>query len=138
MSEEDMFEGFGDFNPAEYEDEAKERWGDTEAYRESTRRTKGYTKADWQRFKDESEALNARIVELMDEGVPPEDERAMEAVEGHRLLIDSWFYPCPREMHAALGRMYVEDPRFTATYETIRPGMAVYMRDATAANAARP
>ena len=34
--------------------------------------------------------------------------------------------------------MYVADPRFTATYEKIRPGMAQYLRDATAANAERP
>ena len=48
----------------------------------------------------------------------------MDAVERHRLLIDAWFYPCSREMHAQLGRMYVADPRFTATYEKMRPGMA--------------
>jgi len=40
-------------------------------------------------------------------------------------------------MHAGLGRMYVADPRFTATYETIRPGLARYMCDAILANAAR-
>ena len=60
----------------------------------------------------------------MDEGVAPDDPRAMDAAERHRLLIDTWFYPCSHEMHAQLGRMYVADPRFTATYEKIRPGMA--------------
>ena len=71
----------------------------------------------------------------MDEGVAAGDPRAMDAVERHRLLIDAWFYPCSREMHAQLGRMYVADPRFTATYEKIRPGMAQYVCDAIAANA---
>jgi hypothetical protein len=33
--------------------------------------------------------------------------------------------------------MYVEDPRFAANYETNRPGMAQYVCDAIAANAAR-
>jgi hypothetical protein len=61
----------------------------------------------------------------------------MDVVERHRLLIDTWFYPCPVEMHEQLGRMYAEDARFTATYERIRPGMAGYMREATAANARR-
>ena len=46
----------------------------------------------------------------------------MDAVERHRLLIDRWFYPCSRAMHAQLGEMYVADPRFAATYEAIRPG----------------
>lgn len=39
-----LFEGF---HPSRYEDEVKARWGGTEAYRESARRTSGYTKADW-------------------------------------------------------------------------------------------
>lgn len=73
----------------------------------------------------------------MDEGVPADDPRAMDAVERHRLQIDRWFYPCSREMHSNLGQMYVADARFAATYEKVRPGMAPYIRDATAANAAR-
>ena len=137
MERSDMFEVFGDFDPAEHEDEARRRWGETEAYQESARRTRRYTKDDWARFKAASEAVNAAIAALMDEGVAPDDPRATDAVEQHRLLIDEWFYPCPVEMHEQLGRMYVEDARFSATYESIRPGMAEYVRDAIAANAQR-
>ena len=36
-----------------------------------------------------------------------------------------------------VGRMYVDDERFASTYEAIRPGLAVYMRDAILANEAR-
>jgi len=46
MSKEEMFEVFGKFDPAEYEDEAKQRWGDTDAYKESARRTARYSKED--------------------------------------------------------------------------------------------
>ena len=137
MERSDMFEVFGDFDPADYGDEVRERWGETEAYRESARRTRRYTKDDWARFKAESDAVNATIAALRDEGVAPDDPRAMDAAERHRLLIDAWFYPCSHQMHEQLGRMYVEDARFTATYEKIRPGMAEYVRDATAANSAR-
>lgn len=137
MTREEMFAVFGDFDPGDYEDEVQERWGSTEAYRESARRTARYTKADWQRFKEESAAINRAIVALMDAGVAPDDPRAKDAVEQARLQIDRWFYPCSRAMHAQLGEMYVADARFTATYEKIRPGMAEYMHAATAANAAR-
>jgi MerR family transcriptional regulator, thiopeptide resistance regulator len=134
MTKEEMFEVFGDFDPAEYEDEARERWGETDAYKESARRTARYTKEDWKRFKTESEEINKAIVALMDEGVAPTDERAMEAVDRARLQIDRWFYPCSREMHAGLGEMYVADPRFTANYDKIRPGMAQYVCAAIRAN----
>ncbi len=137
MTKEEMFEVFDGFDPGEHEDEVKERWGHTEAYKESARRTKGYTKADWERFKAESEEIGTAIAALMDEGVPPEDPRAMEQVERHRLQIDRWFYPCSREMHENLGRLDVADPRFTATYEKIHAGMAQYVCDAIVANAAR-
>jgi DNA-binding transcriptional MerR regulator len=137
MSQEEMFEVFGDFDPSEHEDEVKERWGETDACKESARRTRRYTKDDWARFTAESDAVSAGIASLMDEGVSPEAPRAMDAVERHRLLIDAWFYPCPHEMHLHLGQMYVADPRFTATYEKIHPGMARYVCDAISANAAR-
>ena len=137
MTKEEMFDVFGDFNPKDYEDEVKERWSDTDAYKESAKRTRRYTKADWQRYKEENERVNTAIAELMDEGVAATDARAMDAVDEARRLIDTWFYPCSPEMHAKLGEMYVADERFSATYEAIRPGMAQYMKEATAANAAR-
>ena len=137
MTKEDMFTVLGDFDPAEYEDEVKQRWGNTDAYRESTRRAKKYTKQDWERYQAESERINTTLAALIDAGVPAEDPRAMDAVEQHRLLIDSWFYPCSQEMHVGLGEMYVADPRFTAYYEKIRPGMAAYTGAAIRANAVR-
>lgn len=137
MTKEDMFEVFGDFDPAQYEDEAQQRWGDTDAYRESARRTKKYAKADWQRFKDEQEALGARMIALFDAGVEPTDPRSMDVAEEARLQIDTWFYPLSREMHVCLGEMYVADPRFKANYDKMRDGLAQWLCDAIKANAAR-
>lgn len=137
MTQEEKFEVFGDFDPAEYEDEVKERWGDTDAYKESARRTARYTKDDWKRFKAESEEINLAIVALMEQGVPADDPRAMDAVDRARLQIDHWFYPCSLEMHSGLAEMYLADPRFTATYEKIHTGMARYVHDAIKANQAR-
>lgn len=137
MTREEMFEVFGDFDPTEYVGEAHARWGHTEAYRESARRAQRYTKADWQRFATEQQAVHNAIAALMDEGVPPTDARAMDAVERHRLLIDKWFYPCSRQFHAELAKGYVADERFRKTYEAMRPGMARYMHDAIQANLQR-
>jgi len=137
MSKEELFAVFGDFDPAEHEDETRRRWGDTDAYRESARRCAGYTGQDWKRFKSESDEVNAGIAAVMDEGLAPDHPRTLEAVERHRLLIDRWFYPCSRTMHAELGRMYVTDPRFSATFEKVRPGMAELICAATKAQAER-
>ena len=61
----------------------------------------------------------------------------MDAAEAHRLNINERFYDCPPQFHRNLADMYVSDPRFTATYDEIRPGMAHYVRDAIHANADR-
>lgn len=137
MDEKDMFEVFGDFDPKEYEAEAEQRWGGTDAYRVSMERTKRYTKADWLRIKEEAAAVVDGMAALMDAGVPAGDPRAMDLAEEHRAQIDRWFYPCASEMHVGLGRMYVADPRFARNYEKVREGMAQYMCDAIAANAER-
>ena len=137
MTKEEMFEVFGDFDPAEHEGEVQERWGHTDAYAESARRTAKYTKADWERFKAESEQIGTDTARLMDEGVSADDPRAMDLAEQARLQIDTWFYPCSHEMHVNLAEMYIADPRFTATYEKIHAGMAQYWHDAILANAAR-
>ena len=41
------------------------------------------------------------------------------------------------EMHVGLAEGYVSDPRFTATYEKLAPGLAQFVHDAIVANAAR-
>ncbi|MFC9305429.1 MerR family transcriptional regulator [Streptomyces albidoflavus] len=137
LTPEEKFEVFEGYDPDQYADEARQRWGHTDAYRESQRRTASYTKADWQRLKDEFDALHARVAELLAQGMPADAPEAMDAAEEHRRFIDGAHYPCDARMHTCLADMYVADPRFTATYEAIRPGLAQYLHDAIHANARR-
>jgi MerR family transcriptional regulator, thiopeptide resistance regulator len=45
------------FDPSKYEDEARERWGHTDAYGESTRRATSYGEAEWNSIRAESDAI---------------------------------------------------------------------------------
>ncbi len=137
LTPEEKFEVFGEFDPDQYEDEVRERWGGTEAYRQSRERTASYTKEDWKRATERFDELHHRMADLMEAGDPAGSEVAMDTAEEHRRFISGTYYDCSHEMHTCLGDMYVSDPRFTATYDRIRPGLAVYLRDAIAANAAR-
>ncbi|WP_224249913.1 MerR family transcriptional regulator [Hyalangium gracile] len=137
MTKEEMFEVFGDFDPAKYEDEARERWGNTEAYKESARRTSRYTKKDWQQIKAEGEEIMRALVAHLDAGRAPTEPAVMEVAERHRAYITKWFYPCSHEIHRGLGELYVNDPRFTANIDKDRPGLAQYTRDVFLANAER-
>ncbi len=135
LTPEERFEVFGEFEPEQYADEAEERWGDTDAYAESQRRTSRYSKADWLRFRAESEDWGRRFVAVMEAGLPAEGAEAMALAEEHRQQISQWFYECSYEIHTGLADMYVADPRFTASYEKIRPGMARFLNEAIHANA---
>ncbi|HLU65881.1 MAG TPA: MerR family transcriptional regulator [Kofleriaceae bacterium] len=137
MTPEDMFDVFGDFDPNQHEDEVRERWGDTDAYKESKRRTSKYTKEDWKRMGAEMEEITAALAAALTAGTPPDDPSVLDLAERHRLHIDRWFYPCSHQMHEGLGEMYVSDPRFTDHYDQRVPGLAAFVRDAIRGNAAR-
>ncbi|MFG2181161.1 MerR family transcriptional regulator [Streptomyces abikoensis] len=137
LTPEEKFEVFGDFDPDAHAAEAERRWGGTDPYKESQRRAAAYTKEDWLRIKAAADGLNARVAALMESGAAPESEEAMALAEEHRRQISESFYDCSYEIHAGLAEMYVADERFAATYESIRPGMAAFLRDAILANAIR-
>ncbi|MGO9884347.1 MAG: MerR family transcriptional regulator [Solirubrobacteraceae bacterium] len=126
---------FKDFDPAPCEDEARERWGDTEAYRESARRTATYGDAEWAQIQSEAERVVADFLSLMRASEPADGERAQAVAERHRQHITHWFYPVSLQMHRKLAGMYGADQRFAVGYENVAPGLAAYVRDAVVANA---
>jgi hypothetical protein len=134
---DEMKQLFGDSFKDEYQAEAQERWGETDAWKQSKSRTKRYTKDDWAQVKAEMEAVGAAFVAAKRSGEPATSEAAMDAAEAARLHIDRRFYDCSHDVHRNLGDMYIADPRFTKTYEDQEPGLAQYVRDAIHANADR-
>jgi DNA-binding transcriptional MerR regulator len=137
LTPEEQKELFGDGFSEEYAREAEERWGDTDAYRQSQERTRRYSKDDWRRIAAEGEEVTARLVALKRAGTPADSVEAMDAAEAHRAQIDRWFYDVGYPMHRGLADMYLADPRFTKTYDDREPGLAQYVHDAIHANADR-
>jgi DNA-binding transcriptional MerR regulator len=137
LTPEERFEVFGDFDPEQHAEEAEATWGDTEAYAQTRRRTGAYTKRDWAQSRTEAEAVEQQLAAAMHRGVGPDDAEAMDLAEAHREHVTRWFYVCTYDIHRGLGRTYVTDPRFTAYYERVAPGLAQYVHDAIEANAAR-
>ncbi len=133
----ELREIFGDGFSDEYQAEAQQRWGDTDAWKQSARRTASYTKADWAAIKAETDAINDDFVAAKRAGLPADGDVARDVAERARIQIDERFYDCSPEFHRCLGEMYVSDPRFTATYDDLEPGLAQYVRDAIVANADR-
>jgi DNA-binding transcriptional MerR regulator len=135
LTAEERFEVFGEFDPDQYAAEAEQRWGGTDAYRESQLRAASYTKDDWLQSASESEQLYRRFAEAMDAGEPASSPAVMELAEQHRGQISRWFYDCSYEIHRGLAEMYVSDHRFTESIDRYAAGLAGYLREAIIANA---
>jgi MerR family transcriptional regulator, thiopeptide resistance regulator len=135
LSPQEQFEVFGTDRIDEWSAEAEDRFGDDPTYQESRRRTAGYTKEDWQELKAESDAGLRRFRDALAGGVPATGPAARALAEDHRAFLSRWFYDCDHPRHRALAEMYVQDERFTATFEAVAPGLAGYVHDAIVANA---
>jgi MerR family transcriptional regulator, thiopeptide resistance regulator len=137
LKDSDFVELFGGFDPKAYDEEVRARWGETEAWAESQRRVARYDKADWQRFRIESDALLDEAAQLFRGGAGPDSEAAMDLAERHRRSISAWFYACSPEHHARLADLYEADERYAASFEAAAAGLTSWLARAIRANAAR-
>ncbi|MFM8621732.1 MAG: TipAS antibiotic-recognition domain-containing protein [Candidatus Nanopelagicaceae bacterium] len=120
-----------------YAAEAKAKWGDTAAYKESQRRIAGYSKEDIAKAQMAMQSATDMVRQAMLSGLPADSEAAMFGAEAHRKSISDYWYECNYEIHKGLATMYIADPRFTAHYEAQQAGLAKYIHDAIMANAAK-
>ncbi len=129
LTNEELYEGFSKEQIESYESEARERWGSTDAYKESRKRVGNMSKAQWNAVKDQGDEATWLMAGLM--GRDPADPEVQAAIAKHHAWIEN-FYTASAEMYAGLGQMYVEDERFRASYDAYAPGLADFMRDAMA------
>lgn len=111
----------------QYADEVRERWGVTEAYKESERRTANYSQSDWDALYDGMDAIMAGFAELKTERVSPDSEQARLQVEKLKHFITENMYTCTDEILAGLGQMYVADERFKKNIDKHDEGTAAYV-----------
>jgi|SRR5688572_14357239 hypothetical protein len=112
---------------ADLQREAEERWGGSEAWRQSQERTRHWTKADYDRIKRDGREFVKVLAAAMDHD--PASAEVQALVAKHREGINV-FYDCTDEIYEGLAEMYVGDPRFTAYYDSERPGLAAFLREA--------
>ena len=117
----------------DYAAEAEERWGETDAWKQSQRRVSQFSKQDWVAIKAEGDTLLEALAEAKRGGVEPGSAEADELAARHQASIER-FYDCGDEMHRNLVEMYLADERFTRYYDEVEPGLAQFLHDIVAAN----
>lgn len=112
-----------------YADEARGRYGDTDAYKEYERRTADFRDEDRKVLSAGMDEIMRGFTELKTGGIDPSDEQARLQVEKLRQFITGHMYTCTDEILAGLGQMYVADERFTENIDKHAAGTAAYISE---------
>ena len=107
-----------------YETEARERWGDTSAYREHEKKTKNYTKEKWAEINGSLMAIFAEFAERKNSGFSANSPEVQSLVVKLQEYITQNYYICTNEILAGLGQMYVSDERFKKNIDKHGEGTA--------------
>ena len=107
-----------------YETEARERYGNTVAYREHEQKTKNYTKEKWAEANDGLMAIFAEFSACKNNGASADSAKAQTLVAKLQAHITANYYTCTDEILAGLGKMYVADERFKKNIDKYGDGTA--------------
>ena len=116
----------------QYKTEARERWGNTDAYREHERKTKNYTKEKWAEINGGLMAIFAEFAECKNNGFDAKSPEVQSLVVKLQDYITQNYYTCTNEILAGLGQMYVADERFKKNIDKYCEGTAEFATEAIA------
>ena len=132
MSDTEKFEGFKqkliDDNEQQYGEEIRAKYGD-DTINFSNAKVKGITKEQYAEVEKLSQEVNGTLKAAFEQG-DPASELAQKACELHKDWLCYFWKEYSKEAHISVAQIYVDDPRFTAYYDKIIPGCAVFLRDA--------
>ena len=105
-----------------YAEEVRQRWGSTDAYKESQQRNTDFSQAA-----SLLDAVFEEFAELDRSGISPDNEAAKIQVEKLQRCITDNFYTCTNEILAGLGQMYAADVRFKTNIDKHGEGTAEFV-----------
>ncbi|MCL1873648.1 MAG: TipAS antibiotic-recognition domain-containing protein [Clostridiales bacterium] len=132
MFDENVFEEFKkkliNDNEQQYGQEIRAKYGHDSLERANTK-IKEMTKAQYAEVEQLSQELNRTLKAAFELG-DPRCDLAQRACELHKRWLCFFWDHYSKESHLGVAQMYVDDPRFTAYYDKIMPGCALFLHDA--------
>ena len=126
LKDKDLYKGFDQEKIDLWNNEVDEKY-DPEKVAESRRNVGKMSQDQFNDIQKEGDRVTLAISELIDREAGTPEVQAL--VKEHHAWIEN-FYTCPPEMYKGLGQLYIENPEFTAFYEKVKPGLAVFMCEA--------
>ena len=113
-----------------YDLEVKQRYGETEVYKEYKQKTANYTKDKWQEVNDGLMAVMTKFAECKQNGNTADSSEAQALVKELQNYITANYYTCTNEILSGLGQMYVADERFKTNIDKNGDGTAKFISEA--------
>ena len=130
MKGETVMEAFDNSEFMKYKAEAREKWGNTDAYREHEEKTKSYSKENWQNAADGLNSIFAEFAACKNAGYDVSSDAAQAIAAKLQHYITANYYTCTKDILAGLGQMYVLDERFKKNIDKNGEGTARFASEA--------
>lgn len=122
------FEVFDKSDLLAFQEEAKERWGNTTAFQEFSAKT---NQGDFAQISSEMSGIMMEFGKM--KNLSADDSKVQKQVEVLKAYISENFYNCTNEILASLGQMYIADNRFTQFIDQVGgEGTAAFVSQAIA------
>ena len=113
-----------------YDLEVKQRFGETDVYKEYAQKTANYSKDKFQEINDGLMAVFVKFAECMNNGYTADSDDAQALVKELQNYITENYYTCTKEILAGLGQMYVADERFKTNIDKNGDGTTEFVSKA--------
>lgn len=135
MTASELFEGFAE-RQARQETDFVDRYGEgvREHFRTAEEVTKDWTQQDYLIAQRRGDELDDKVLAVMRAGGAPDSAAALDVMAEHYREVAQFWTP-DRNSYTGLGQLFLDNPEFKARYDAKDPGLAEYLRDATAAYA---
>jgi hypothetical protein len=132
MKASDIFEGADDAQQEMWEQELAAKHPEAARHiADSKQLMSSWTKEDGSLIQKELAEIDARLVELIEAGVEPDDARAQSVIADHFHWVSQFWTP-NAESYLGLGEMYNDSPDFLERFNGVHPNLAPFQRDAMA------
>lgn len=107
-----------------HKNEAAEKWGETEAYKEYSEKAEGYNKEKYSSLADGMNNIFAEFAVCLKNSEEPDSALSQSLVKKLQSFITENYYTCTKEILSGLGQMYVSDERFRNNIDKHADGTA--------------
>lgn len=137
MTAPELFDGFA-ARRDRFETDLVAQHGDgvREHFRAAEEVTRDWTPQDYLDAQRRGDALDDEVLAVMRSEAAPDSAPALAVMAEHYRGVAQFWTP-DRTSYTGLGQLYVDNADFKARYDAKVPGLAEYLRDATAAYATR-